>query len=35
MEISVKYRFDGQEKIVQWLTKKIETLKKELKCKIS
>ena len=35
LEISVKYRFYGQEKIVQWLTKKLETVKKELECKIS
>ena len=35
MEIQVKYRFYGQGKIVQWLTKKIKTLKKKLQCKIS
>ena len=35
MEIPVKYRFYGQEKIVQWLTKKLETVIKELQCKIS
>ena len=35
MEIQVKYRFYGQEKIVQWFTKKLETVKKELQCKIS
>ena len=28
MEIPVKYRFYGQEKIVQWLIKKIEAVKK-------
>ena len=28
LEIPVKYRFYGQEKIVQWLTKKLETVKK-------
>ena len=26
-EIPVKYRFYGQEKIFQWLTKKLETVK--------
>ena len=31
----LKYRFHGQEKIVQWLTKKLKTVKKELECKIS
>ena len=35
LEIPVKYRFHGQEKIVQWLTKKLETVKKDLECKIS
>ena len=35
MEISVKYCLYGQEKIVQWLNKKLETVKKELQCKIS
>ena len=34
LQIPVKYRFYGQEKIVQWLTKKLETVKK-LECKIS
>ena len=33
LEIQVKYRFYGQEKIVQWLTKKLEAAKKELECK--
>ena len=28
LQIPVKYRFYGQEKIVQWLTKKLETVKK-------
>ena len=28
LEIPVKYRFCRQEKIVQWLTKKLETIKK-------
>ena len=28
MEIPVKYCFYGQGKIVQWLTKKLETVKK-------
>ena len=31
LEIPVKHRFYGQEKIVQWLTKKLETVKTELK----
>ena len=35
LEIPVKYRFYDQEKIVQGLTKKLETVKKELECKIS
>ena len=35
MEIPIKYRFYGQEKIVQWLTKKLETVKKKLRYKIS
>ena len=35
MEIPVKCRLYGQEKIVQWLTKKLEAVKKELQCKIS
>ena len=35
LEIPVKYPCYGQEKIVQWLTKKLETVKKELECKIS
>ena len=34
LEIPVKYRFYGQEKIVQWFTKKIRNGKKELECKI-
>ena len=28
LEIPVKYRLYGQEKILQWLTKKLETVKK-------
>ena len=28
LEIPVKYGFCGQEKIVKWLTKKLETMKK-------
>ena len=28
MKIQIKYHFYGQEKIVQWLTKKLETVKK-------
>ena len=35
LEIPVKYRFNGQKKIVQWLTKKLETVRNELECKIS
>ena len=35
LENPVKYYFYGQEKIVQWLTKILETVKKELECKIS
>ena len=35
MEIPVEYRFYDQENIVQWLTKKLKTVKKELECKIS
>ena len=35
LEIPVKYRVNSQKKIVQWLTKKLETVKKELECKIS
>ena len=34
-KIPVKYRLYSQEKIVQWLNKKLETLKKELIYKIS
>ena len=35
LEITVKYRLYGQEKIVKWLNKKLETVRKELQCKIS
>ena len=35
LEILVKYRFYGQENIVQWLTKKLETVRKGLEYKIS
>ena len=35
LETPVKYRFYGQEKVVQWLAKKLETVKKELECEIS
>ena len=35
LEIPVKYRYYGQEKLIQWLSKKLETVKKELECKIS
>ena len=34
-EIPVKYRLYGQGKIVQWLNKKLETVKKEQQCKFS
>ena len=34
LKIPVKYRFYGPEKIVQWLTKALTTVKKELECKI-
>ena len=33
MEITIKYHFYGQEKIVEWQTKKIETLKKSYNVK--
>ena len=29
------YRFYGQEKLVDWLIKKIEAVKKKLECKVS
>ena len=35
LEIPVIYRFYGQEKLVNWLIKKIETVKKEVECKVS
>ena len=35
LEIPIKYCFYGLEKIVQWLTKKLKTLKEEIKRKIS
>ena len=35
LEIPVKYRYYGQEKLIQWLAKKLEAVKKELGCKIS
>ena len=35
LEIPVKYRYYGQEKLIQWLAKKLEVVKKELECKIS
>ena len=35
LENPVKYRLHGQEKIVLWLNKKLETVKKDLQCKIS
>ena len=33
-EIPVKYRYYGQEKLIQRLAKKLEAVKKELECKI-
>ena len=33
MEIPIKYRFYCQEKITQWLTKKLETVKKSYNVK--
>ena len=35
LEIPIIYRFYGQEKLVNWLIKKIEAAKKELECKVS
>ena len=35
LEIPVIYRFYGQEKLVNWLIKKIQAVKKELECKVS
>ena len=35
LEIPVKYRYCGQEKLIQCLAKKLEAVKKELECKIS
>ena len=35
LEIPVIYRFYSQEKLVNWLIKKIEAVKKELECKVS
>ena len=35
LAIPVIYRFYGQEKLVNWLIKKIEAIKKELECKVS
>ena len=34
-EIPVKYRYYGQENLIQWFAKKLEAVKKELECKIS
>ena len=34
LEISVIYRFHGHEKLVNWLIKKFEAVKKELECKV-
>ena len=33
LEIPVNYRFYGEDKIVQWLTKKLQTVKKNLNVK--
>ena len=35
LEIPIIYRFYDQEKLVNWLIKKIEAVKKELECKVS
>ena len=35
LEIPVTYRFYGQEKLVNWLIKKIQAVNKELECKVS
>ena len=35
LEIPVKYRYYGKEKLIKWLAKKLEAVKKELECKIS
>ena len=35
LEIPVKYWYYDQEKLIQWLAKKLEAVKKELECKIS
>ena len=35
LEIPVIYHFYGQEKLVNWLIKKIEAVKKELEYKVS
>ena len=35
LEIPVKYRYYGQEKLIQWSAKKLGAVKKELECKIS
>ena len=34
-EIPVKYRYYGQEKLIQWLAKRLEAIKNELECNIS
>ena len=34
LESPVKYRYYGQEKLIQWLAKKLKAVKKELECKI-
>ena len=35
LEIPVAYRFNGLEKLVKWLIKKIEAARKEFDCKVS
>ena len=35
LEIPVIYRFHGQEKLINWIVKKIEAIKSELDCKVS
>ena len=35
LEIPVAYRLNGPEKLVKWLIKKIEAVRKELDCKVS
>ena len=35
LEIPVAYRFNGPEKLVKWLIKKIVAVRKEFDCKVS